>query len=71
MATHEVNVVEGADAVDAPGEPVLKREERTYVVTAEAGLTKYGQHWPQGSEIPLEVETGARFVAAGDVEEAR
>jgi hypothetical protein len=43
-------------------------ERSLYTVTAESGLFKNGQHYPKGSQVPLDVKTAQAFAAAGDIQ---
>lgn len=68
MTDHDLTIHEGADAVDAPGEPQLV-EMAKFEVVSEDGLFKNGKKYKKGQKIELEVKTGQNFVDAGDVKE--
>lgn len=66
MAKHELEVQEGAEATDQVGIPPLVEKKTFRCINP---LFKNGTAYKKGQKIELEVETGQRFVDAGDVEE--
>lgn len=68
MTDHKLNV---EDSAGANAEIVGSAEFKEYIVKSEAGIFKNGKQYKEGETIELEVKTGERFVAAGDVKEGK
>lgn len=64
---HEIDIHETTKTEDSVGKPVLARMVKVKVL-AEAGLTKNGQHYPEGSEATITIQSAERFVEVGEVE---
>lgn len=66
--THHLLDILGDTAATVDAAAPVAVERRMYRVINQDGLFKQGRHWPCGEQIELPVVTGARLVAAADVE---
>lgn len=68
MTHHDLSLGDETPTEDSMGSTPAP-ERFPYTVLSEAGLTKRGEHYPQGSTVELDKTTAAAFIANGDIEE--
>lgn len=69
MADLKLNVNDAAGTADSTGQPP-EVVRRPYMVVAEHGLTKRGQHYPKGTTVELDEMTAANFLKVGDISDS-